>query len=367
MLRRMSIEHAPTRLSVAPMMDWTDRHYRYMMRLITRRTLLYTEMVVDETIMHQKHNLDYFLGHDAVEYPLALQVGGSNPETLGEVAKMAESYGRFHEININVGCPSPKVSRGCFGARLMLNPSLVRDICYEMRRQVTSTPITVKCRLGVDDFDSYEYLHEFVSTVEKSGVTEFTVHARKCWLDGLRLSPHENRTVPPLNYDFVGRLKSDFPHLRIMLNGGVASIQHAHELLQDSSLNVDGVMIGRAAYNTPWNFRDADRLHFGVPNPGLSRRQVIANYLDYAEDMQAKWGTVRQSGQYAMPTSLLMKPLLNLFNGEYGGKAMKRHVAQRWADRNGEALDLRDLIETAMEACVPAAVLDATCDDDVVD
>ncbi|RHY84867.1 hypothetical protein DYB26_016135, partial [Aphanomyces astaci] len=210
----MSTEYAPTRLSVAPMMDWTDRHYRYMMRLITRRTLLYTEMVVDATV--------------------------------------CDSYGSFHEININVGCPSPKVSKNCFGARLMLDPAHVRDICHEMRRQVTSTPITVKCRLGVDDFDSYdprvnppfsteltdmvlgryEYLHEFVATVQTSGVTEFTVHARKCWLDGLRLSPHENRTVPALNYDFVGRLKADFPHLRIMLNGGVSSIQHAHELLQ---------------------------------------------------------------------------------------------------------------------------------------
>ncbi|KAH9091434.1 hypothetical protein Ae201684P_010980 [Aphanomyces euteiches] len=314
MIRRlMTADYAPTRLSVAPMMDWTDRHYRFMMRQITRKTLLYTEMVVDETLMHQKHNLDYFLGHDAAEYPLALQLGGNDPETLGEVAKMAAAYGNFHEINLNVGCPSPKVSKRCFGARLMLDPILVRDICYEMRRQVTSTPITVKCRLGVDDFDSYEYLHKFVTTVASSGVTEFTVHARKCWLDGLRLSPHENRTVPPLNYASVGRLKADFPDLKIMLNGGVASIQHAAELLEDSSLNVDGVMIGRAAYNTPWNFCDADRLLFGESNPGLSRRQVVANYLDYAEDMQERWGKVRSSGQYAMPTSLLLKPILNLF------------------------------------------------------
>ncbi|RQM25519.1 hypothetical protein B5M09_007306 [Aphanomyces astaci] len=294
----MSTEYAPARLSVAPMMDWTDRHYRYMMRLITRRTLLYTEMVVDATVCD-------------------VPDGGS------------------HLISI------PKVSKNCFGARLMLDPAHVRDICHEMRRQVTSTPITVKCRLGVDDFDSYdprvnppfsteltnmvlgryEYLHEFVATVQTSGVTEFTVHARKCWLDGLRLSPHENRTVPALNYDFVGRLKADFPHLRIMLNGGVSSIQHAHELLQ-----------------------------------------VVAAYLDYADDMQAKWGSVRKPGQYAMPTSLLMKPLLNL--GEFGGKAVKRHVAQRWADRQGEQLELRDLVETAMEECIPAAVLDATCDDD---
>ncbi|KAF0696011.1 Aste57867_13224 [Aphanomyces stellatus] len=342
------------------MMDWTDRHYRFMMRQITRKTLLYTEMVVDETLMHQKHNLDYFLGHDSVEHPLALQLGGSDVTTLGIVAKMAEQYGNFHEINLNVGCPSPKVSKRCFGARLMLDPVLVRDICYDMRRQVSSTSITVKCRIGVDDFDSYEYLHKFVSTVMESGVDEFTVHARKAWLDGLKLSPHENRTVPPLNYPFVGRLKADFPTLKIMLNGGVASIQHAHDLLHDPELQVDGIMIGRAAYNTPWNFRDADRLLFDVENPGLSRRQVIANYLDYADEMQDKWGKVRQSGQYAMPTSLLMKPLLNLFNGEYGGKAMKRHVAQRWADRKGEQLELRDLVETAMADCVPDEVLDAT-------
>ncbi|OQS00172.1 tRNA-dihydrouridine synthase [Thraustotheca clavata] len=361
----MPSTYAPTRLSVAPMMDWTDRHYRFMMRHITKKTLLYTEMVVDKTLLHQQQNFDYFLGHDDIEHPLALQIGGSDVETLGTVAKLASNYANFHEINLNVGCPSPRVSSGCFGARLMLNPELVRDICYEMIRQVSSTPITVKCRIGVDENDSYEYFHNFVQTVASSGVKDFTVHARKCWLDGLKLSPHENRTIPKLNYSFAGRIKQDFPDLNIMLNGGVSSIEHAHQLLQDPDLNIDGVMIGRAAYNYPWNFRDADRLLFDSPNPGLSRREIVAIYLDYAEEMQEKWGKKkREKGTYAMPTSTLMKPILNLFNGEYGCKAMKRHVANRWSRDESYQLEIRDLVQTAIDECIPSSVLDKTVNDD---
>jgi tRNA-dihydrouridine synthase A len=220
--------------------------------------------------MHQQKNFDYFLGHDPAEHPLALQLGGSDVEMLGgtcfsrissfeslekdkiyhantttsmtlsmiAVAKMAENYGAFHEINLNVGCPSPKVSKRCFGARLMLQPELVRDICYEMMRRVTTTPITVKCRIGVDEFDSYAHFHAFVSTVASSGVKDIIVHARKAYLDGLKLSAHENRTIPPLNYAFVGRLKQDMPHLNIMLNGGVTSIQHAHALLHVGLISI---------------------------------------------------------------------------------------------------------------------------------
>lgn len=234
-----------------------------------------------------------------------------------EVAQLCQQYGGFCEINLNTGCPSALVSSRCFGARLMLEPERVRDICDHMiqrtqREQADAPEITVKCRIGVDDHDSYEELHHFVKTVASAGVRHFIVHARKCLLKGL--SPHENRTVPPLKYNVVYRLKQDFPHLAITLNGGVHSIQQAKELLDTT--NVDGVMIGRAAYNSPWNFRDADRLIFNEErNPNLSRREIIERYLDYAEDLQTKWGSTTPTGDmpYSMPTSSLMKPLLGLF------------------------------------------------------
>lgn len=198
----------------------------------------------------------------------------------------------------------------------MLDPERVRDICDSILRNVgpdTNAPeITVKCRIGVDDHDSYEELHHFIMTVASCGVKHFIVHARKCLLKGL--STHENRTVPPLKYDFVYRLKTDFPELYFTLNGGVASIQQAKLLLDDT--NIDGVMIGRAAYNTPWNFRDADRLIFGAErNPNLSRREIIAKYLDYAEELQAEWGTTEplNGHNYTMRTTTLIKPLMSLF------------------------------------------------------
>lgn len=235
---------------------------------------------------------------------------------LTAAARLCHEYGGFCEINLNTGCPSALVSSRCFGARLMLEPERVRDICTSMMKRTEGVDppvdVTVKCRIGVDDHDSYEELQHFVETVASAGVQHFIVHARKCLLKGL--STHENRTIPPLKYEVVSRLKADFPHLLFTLNGGVRSIQHAKELLDTT--NIDGVMVGRAAYNTPWNFRDADRLIFGEErNPNLSRREIIARYLDYAEDLQAKWGSSTPTGPmpYSMPTSALMKPLLALF------------------------------------------------------
>ncbi|RLN94187.1 hypothetical protein BBJ28_00017514, partial [Nothophytophthora sp. Chile5] len=226
-------------------MDWTDRHYRFMMRMITKETLLYTEMVVDQT----KKNLDYFLGHDPVEAPLALQLGGNSVEDLGvfsdealtqpngclsAAAHLCQSYGGFCELNLNTGCPSALVSSRCFGARLMLEPERVRDICANIQRNALAAAqeqgmekeaaeVTVKCRIGVDDYDSYEELQHYVATVASAGVRHFIVHARKCLLKGL--STKDNRTIPPLHYEFVYRLKEEFPHLAFTLNGGVQSIQ----------------------------------------------------------------------------------------------------------------------------------------------
>jgi tRNA-dihydrouridine synthase A len=237
-------------------------------------------------------------------------------------ASICTEYGGFAEINLNAGCPSSLVSSRCFGARLMLDPDRVRAICRSMASRIADhhasndgrpvPVVTVKCRIGVDDHDSYEELRHFISVVAGAGVSHFIIHARKCLLNGL--STHENRTVPPLKYDWVYRLKDEFPHLAFTLNGGVQSIQHAQELL--TTTNVDGVMIGRVAYNNPWNFRDADRLIFGEEtNPNLSRREIVAQYLEYAEDMQQTWGHAEPKlpHPYIMPTSLLMKPLLGLF------------------------------------------------------
>ncbi|KAL7694246.1 putative tRNA-dihydrouridine synthase, aldolase-type TIM barrel, DUS-like, FMN-binding protein [Plasmopara halstedii] len=354
-------------------MDWTDRHYRFMMRMITKETLLFTEMIVDQTLLHQKRNLEYFLGHDAVEAPLALQLGGNSIKDLGAAAHLSQSYGGFCEINLNTGCPSALVSSRCFGARLMLEPERVRDICISMRRNIAlaaeknpdhpPAEVTVKCRIGVDDCDSYEELHHYVTMVASAGVRHIIVHARKCLLKGL--SPKENRTVPPLRYDVVYRLKQDFPELYFTLNGGVQSIQHARELL--NSTNVDGIMIGRAAYNSPWNFRDADRLIFNADrNPNLSRREIIQKYLEYAENLQDKWGSSKPLSElpYTMATSALMKPLLTLFNGEIGGKAFKREISAQWA-RKGQRPELREMVENALKV-IPVEVLDARVEDELL-
>uniref|UniRef100_M4BKI6 DUS-like FMN-binding domain-containing protein n=1 Tax=Hyaloperonospora arabidopsidis (strain Emoy2) TaxID=559515 RepID=M4BKI6_HYAAE len=254
-----------------------------------------------------------------------------------------------------------------------MEPDRVREICAGMRHSIAlaaeanpdQTPgeMTVKCRIGVDDCDSYEELHHYIASVARAGVRHFIVHARKCFLKGL--STKDNRTIPPLRYEVVYQLKQDFPELLFTLNGGVQSIQHARELLDTT--NVDGVMIGRAAYNTPWNFRDADRLIFSAErNPNLSRREIIERYLTYAEDLQSKWGSTKPLSEspYTMATSALLKPLLALFNGEIGGKAFKRSISAQWA-RKGPRAELRDMIENAVKV-LPDEVLDARVEDELV-
>ena len=301
-------------LSVAPMMEWTDRHFRYMMRKITRETLLYTEMVVDSTLIHQTARLNYFLGHHTEERPLAVQIGGSDPTEVSEAAYICESFGGFESINLNCGCPSKRVSKRCFGARLMLDPEKVARITYEMMRKTSRTPITVKCRIGADNLDRYEDLVNFVHTVSRTGVREFIIHARKCFLNGL--SAAQNRTVPPLQYPLVHQLGREFPELYFSINGGITSLDQARQHLRldtelicnsagftstiddqclshkESHANIDdnigipsmyGVMIGRAAYNNPWQFRYVDSMFYGKNNPQKTRREVIEEYLDYAE------------------------------------------------------------------------------------
>jgi len=251
------------RLAVAPMLDWTDRHFRWLVRRITRRTLLYTEMVTTGALLHGGDR-ERFLGFDEDEHPVALQLGGADPRELAACARLGAERG-YDEINLNVGCPSDRVQSGRFGACLMAEPALVAD-CVKAMRDAIDVPVTVKHRIGIDERDSYHALCDFVGTVAAAGCDAFVVHARKAWLSGL--SPKENRSVPPLRYDVVHRLKRDFPGLTIVLNGGIESLDAAQAQLA----HVDGVMLGRAAYHDPWVLAEADEQIFGLRSARARQR-----------------------------------------------------------------------------------------------
>ncbi len=299
-------------ISIAPMMERTDRHYRYFMRQLTRHTLLYTEMVTVPAILHGDR--DKLLGFSPEEKPLALQVGGDDPATLATCARIAAEWG-YDEINLNVGCPSSRVQSGNFGACLMLDPERVAQAVGAMQAAVR-IPVTVKHRIGVDERDRYGDLATFVRTVAQAGCQRFSVHARKAWLQGL--SPKENRTVPPLRYDDVYRLKREFPDWVIEINGGITDFEQAHAHLQQ----VDAVMIGRAAYENPYLFATADRDFFGVAageeTRPPTRQDVVAALLPYI-DTWVQRGT-------RLPS--LTRHLLSLFNGQPGTKAWKRYLSE---------------------------------------
>lgn len=302
------------RLSVAPMMEWTDRHCRVFLRAITKRTLLYTEMVHTGAIL--RGDPDRHLGHDPVEHPVALQLGGSDPSDLATATEIAGQYG-YDEINLNVGCPSERVSAGRFGACLMAEPRLVAD-CVSAMAEAADVPVTVKSRIGIDDRDSYEEFRCFVETVAAGGCRTFIVHARKAWLSGL--SPKQNREVPPLRYQMVRRLKADFPELEIVINGGVASLEDA----QSQLAALDGVMIGRAAYQDPWLLHSADEMIFrGGPGPD-SRHTVIDELAPYVE-AQCTAG---------VPLQHITRHMIGLFNGLPGARAWRRHLSEN-ASRKG--------------------------------
>jgi tRNA-dihydrouridine synthase A len=321
-------------LSVAPMMDWTDRHERFFLRLISKRALLYTEMITTGAIL--KGDRDRLLAFHPAEHPVALQLGGSDPQALAECARIGADLG-YDEINLNVGCPSDRVQTGRFGACLMLEPELVRDGIAAMRESV-SIPVTVKHRIGVDDRDSYDDLCRFVSVVAESGCTVFTVHARKAWLSGL--SPKQNREIPPLSYETVYRLKRDFPQFTIVLNGGVRALDEAEEELRQ----VDGVMIGRAAYETPYMLAEADRRIFGEQRPVLSRREIVEAFIPYVR------------GELAAGTHLrhMTRHILGLFQGLPGARAWRRTLTEG-AVKAGAGLEV---IQAALK-CLPDAALDA--------
>ena len=296
------------RISVAPMMEWTDRHCRVFLRAVTRRTLLYTEMVHSGAILHG--DAERHLGHDECEHPVALQLGGCAPADLAEAARIGARYG-YDEINLNVGCPSERAGAGRFGACLMAEPDLVADCVSAMRASV-GVPVTVKCRVGIDGRDSYRDLSEFVNRVAAGGCRTFIVHARKAWLNGL--SPKQNREIPPLRYDDAYRLKQDFPDLEIILNGGVETLSRASAHLD----RVDGVMIGRAAYQDPWILAGADRLFFGAAAPARDRRGVVEIMLPYIEARCAA----------GVPLMRITRHMLGLFNGQPGARAWRRYLSE---------------------------------------
>jgi tRNA-dihydrouridine synthase A len=321
-------------LSIAPMMDRTDRHYRYFMRQITRHTLLYTEMITTAALLHGDRNK--LLGFSEAEKPLALQLGGDDPAHLAACARLAEDWG-YDEVNLNVGCPSDRVQQGHFGACLMAQPALVAR-CVAAMRQATTLPVTVKHRIGIDDLDRYEDMANFVHTVAQAGCDRFIVHARKAVLQGL--SPRENRTVPPLRYDDVYRLKADFPTLRIEINGGITTLLQATAHLQ----YVDGAMLGRAAYDHPYLFAEADALCFGDTAPPHTRRQVLEVMLSYLERWIAQ----------GLAPYRIVRHLLSLFAYQRAARLWKRALSERtWAPDTAVAA-LREAI-----GLVPDAVLDA--------
>lgn len=295
-------------LSIAPMMDRTDRHYRYFMRQITQQTLLYTEMVTSMAIHYG--NVEKLLGFSALETPLVLQVGGDEPKRLAECARKAADFG-YSEINLNVGCPSDRVQNGNFGACLMAQPERVAD-CVSAMMAAAALPVSVKHRIGIDELDRYEDMAHFVAIVSSTGCQRFSVHARKAWLQGL--SPKDNRTVPPLRYHDVHRLKKAFPHLQIEINGGFTSLEQVSEQLNF----VDAVMIGRAAYDNPYLFAMADQTFFGKKTLAKTRQQVVESMLPYIEHWTSR-GTKLNS---------ITRHMLQLFHGQPGSRIWKRTITE---------------------------------------
>ncbi|OGN47825.1 MAG: tRNA dihydrouridine(20/20a) synthase DusA [Caulobacterales bacterium RIFCSPHIGHO2_12_FULL_68_13] len=321
----MSINQS-RRLSVAPMMDWTDRHCRAFHRVLTARALLYTEMVTAPAVLHGDR--DYLLGFDAVEHPVALQLGGSNPMELAEAAKVGEAYG-YDEINLNVGCPSDRVQSGKFGACLMREPELVAD-CMAAIRSAVSIPATVKCRIGVDDQEPEVSLFATVDACAAVGIEVFIVHARKAWLQGL--SPKENRDVPPLDYDLVRRLKRERPHLNISINGGIANLDEAEaHLAETDGVRLDGVMMGRAAYHEPAILGQADRRLYGADTADVDAFAALDRYRPYI--------AARLEEGVRLPA--ITRHMLGLMHGRPGARAFRRilTVESIRADAGLEVLD----------------------------
>lgn len=296
----------PFSISVAPMMGATDKHDRYFLRLMAPQIFLYTEMITTHALIHGDH--DYLLDFHPAEKPLILQLGGSDPLMLAQCAKLGEECG-YDEINLNVGCPSDRVQSAQFGACLMLKPRLVAD-CIAAMCGVVRIPVTVKCRIGVDNEDSYDQLSRFIELVSQAGCRTFIIHARSAWLSGL--SPKENRDIPPLQYDVVYQIKKDFPHLKIILNGGVKTMVDIDEHFN----RVDGVMIGRAAYSNPYFLAEIHRTYFSQSS--LTRHEIIDRFLPYISDQL----------QQGVRLNSITRHILGLFHGQRGAAIWRRYLSQ---------------------------------------
>lgn len=314
------------RFATAPLMDWSDKHCRMFWRTLTKNTLLYTEMVTTGAILHgdKSRHLDF----NNEEHPIALQLGGSQPHELAQCAKLAEQWG-YDEVNLNVGCPSDRVQNNKIGACLMAEPKLVAD-CIKAMQDACGIDVTIKHRIGIDDLDSYEALHHFVETVSVTGCQTFIVHARIALLQGL--SPKENREIPPLRYEDIYQLKRDFPHLEVLLNGGISTYEQCDDHLQ----HVDGVMLGRAAYQTPWILAEADTRYFNaVQNSVTQHIDAMHAYMPYIE----------QQLQQDVYLHHMLRHTLGLFHGMPGGRLFRRYISEN-ATKKGAGIEV---LTTALE------------------
>jgi tRNA-dihydrouridine synthase A len=316
---KSSTAHANHRFSIAPMMDWSDHNCRFFWRLLTKQALLYTEMVTTGALIHGDR--ERFLHYNTEEHPVALQLGGSNPKDLARCAQWAQEWG-YDEVNLNCGCPSDRVQSGMFGACLMAKPQLVAD-CVKAMLDSCNIPVTVKHRIGIDHMETYEQLLEFVEPVANAGCSMFIVHARKAWLQGP--SPKENREIPPLNYDWVYQLKQDFPPLTIVLNGGIQTLEECQLHLE----HVDGVMLGREAYQNPWMLADVDTLLFGMDKPADSREDVIAALLPYTKQQIERGASLNH----------ITRHILGLYQGVPGARKFRRHLSEN-AYRKGAGIEV---------------------------
>lgn len=322
------------RFCIAPMMDWTDRHDRYFLRLLSKRSRLYSEMVTADAVRHGDR--ERLLSFNSEEHPVALQLGGSEAKALAEAAKIGEDFG-YDEINLNVGCPSDRVQAGRFGACLMQEPELVAECVAAMRANV-NIPVTVKSRIGVDDQDPEEALFHLVELSAQAGCDVFIVHARKAWLDGL--SPKQNRDIPPLNYDLVYALKKSRQDLTIILNGGIDTLSEAETHLQ----HVDGVMLGRAAYKTPYILADVDRLIFNDDTEPPCREAVVEALIPYAEKLVSE----------GVPLHALTRHLMGLFQSQPGGRLWRRYLSENAPKNEADASVLSGALNAVRQAALQA-------------